>query len=299
MADKTTGELPVVKIGDLPSAADIYNDALIPVESQGEAMHIRGSQFKNYAKDAVRNDVAAAQNAALMASNAARTCAVLANDSEESAEIAKTAKDAILAAIDNIPAGGTLVINDLTTGGQTAALSAEMGKVLDQSKLNITGGDMSGILGVTVGNGTCQIFGYDPGAFIESFSVGDSAPHRQLILANRASFPLKEDMCFLAHEDGGLYNIFGEHNKPVGGYKGSGYTAGDPEIVVHTGGLGNVLVVWSYSDGGAAIVTPIGAIKQIGDPIITDARYVNGVLYLATDDPALNSPQVEYIYQCL
>ena len=41
MADRTTGGLPAVQesaIGGLPGIADLYDDTLIPVEQQGEAM---------------------------------------------------------------------------------------------------------------------------------------------------------------------------------------------------------------------------------------------------------------------
>lgn len=75
MADKTTGELQAVKVGDLPIAPDIYDDTLIPVEQQGDAKHITGAQFKGYAVSAsveaarqfaesVKEDATAARNAA-------------------------------------------------------------------------------------------------------------------------------------------------------------------------------------------------------------------------------------------
>lgn len=54
MADKTTGELQAVKVGDLPLAPDIYDDTLIPVEQQGDAKRITGAQFKGYAVSAAQ-----------------------------------------------------------------------------------------------------------------------------------------------------------------------------------------------------------------------------------------------------
>ena len=49
MADKTTGGLPAVEeaaIGSLPGIADLYDDTPLPVEQQGEAMHMTGRQWK-------------------------------------------------------------------------------------------------------------------------------------------------------------------------------------------------------------------------------------------------------------
>lgn len=65
MADKTTGELQGVPVGELPVAPDVYDDTLIPVEQQGVAYHITGAQWKAYA-------VAAASAAADRATEAQR-----------------------------------------------------------------------------------------------------------------------------------------------------------------------------------------------------------------------------------
>lgn len=56
MADKT--------IGDLPLAATVQDDSLIPVEQQGEAMHMTGAQFKAFARGSVQEYVTEAQTAA-------------------------------------------------------------------------------------------------------------------------------------------------------------------------------------------------------------------------------------------
>ena len=53
---------------------------------------------------------------------------------QDAAQQAESAKDAVQEAIDNIPPGAVLVINDLTTGGTSVALSAEQGKKLDETK---------------------------------------------------------------------------------------------------------------------------------------------------------------------
>ncbi len=132
MADKTTGELSSVKVEDLPAAPDIYDDFKMPGELQGSSVYVTGAQMKQYAQQSVSP---IAETAATYAAQAARQAAA-AKSSADTAEGAKTAAQSALsgvqAALNNLPAGDTLIINDLTTGGTSAALSAEMGKVLAQ-----------------------------------------------------------------------------------------------------------------------------------------------------------------------
>ena len=71
MADRTTGELPAVKVGDLPLAPDVYDDSLIPVELQGVGMHITGAQWKRYAVAAVKTYSDSASSSAATAQSAA------------------------------------------------------------------------------------------------------------------------------------------------------------------------------------------------------------------------------------
>lgn len=98
MADKT--------IGDLPAAAAIYDDDLFLLEQSGEAKNLRAALYKAYLQGFV--DAASAA-------------------SEEAAAALAGVKDAI----NNIPEGAaTPIVNDLTTGGTSMALSAEMGKAL-------------------------------------------------------------------------------------------------------------------------------------------------------------------------
>ena len=56
-----------------------------------------------------------------------------AQTAEQAAEAAENALEGVREAIENIPEGtATPIVNDLTTGGESMALSAEMGKVLGQ-----------------------------------------------------------------------------------------------------------------------------------------------------------------------
>lgn len=64
MADKTTGDLQAVPVGDLPLAPDIYDDTLMPVEQNGEAKHMTGAQWKAYAKASVSEYVQGADASA-------------------------------------------------------------------------------------------------------------------------------------------------------------------------------------------------------------------------------------------
>lgn len=155
MADKTTGELTAVNVSDLPAAADIYDDFKMPGELQGEAVHVTGSQIKDYAVAAgvkvsevfaesvkadanaatasKENAAASAKAAALSATaadNEATAAAVSAEKAASFSTLAQNALTGVQNAIDNIPAGSTPIVNDLTTGGTKMALSAEMGKVL-------------------------------------------------------------------------------------------------------------------------------------------------------------------------
>lgn len=92
MADKTTGALPAVQespIGGLPGIMDLYRDSLIPVEQQGEARHMTGGQFADFAREAAKQDVDRAVDAANRADQSAQDAAdsaATAKDSQDQAE---------------------------------------------------------------------------------------------------------------------------------------------------------------------------------------------------------------------
>ena len=118
MADKN--------IAELPELAAVTDDTLIPVWQPGatdEAQSMTGRQFREFAEASVKPY-----------SNGADAAAKSAAISAETASNAKTAAQNALTGVKNalksLPAGDTLVINDLTTGGASAALSAEQGKAL-------------------------------------------------------------------------------------------------------------------------------------------------------------------------
>lgn len=92
MADKTTGGLTAVAeatIGSLPEIAALYDDTLIPVEQQGEARHMNGAQWKQYARAGVEIYVEGAKESADTAKSSATNAAKSAQDAAKSAASAK------------------------------------------------------------------------------------------------------------------------------------------------------------------------------------------------------------------
>lgn len=106
MADKT--------IGMLENVPSLHDESLLPVEQSGELMNLSGKQIREFVSPYA---------------DSAHHSAMVATVCESSAREAWTG---VQNAIKNIPAGSTPIIDDLTTGGASMALSAEMGKVLGQ-----------------------------------------------------------------------------------------------------------------------------------------------------------------------
>lgn len=73
-----------------------------------------------------------AQNSAASAKETVSAVTAQANRAEAAQDAAQNAYAGVKKALDNLAEGDTLIVNDLTTGGTSAALSAEMGKVLSQ-----------------------------------------------------------------------------------------------------------------------------------------------------------------------
>lgn len=96
MADKTIGTLAAVTestIGNLPSIADLYDDTKIPVEQMGEAMHMTGQQWKQYAQASVSQYVESARKAEQGAQNAESSAKQFANDAKSQADSAYKHKE--------------------------------------------------------------------------------------------------------------------------------------------------------------------------------------------------------------
>lgn len=165
MADKTTGELQAVAIGDLPLAPDIYDDTLIPVEQQGEAKHIKGKQFKDYALSAsqafaesVKNYATSAQTAAERA-EAARDSIVV--DEEKLTQAVSSASESATSAKvseDNAAASETAAI-DAANRAQAEANRATIPAVSGVYNVIITDSVTNERYALIVENGRLAILG--------------------------------------------------------------------------------------------------------------------------------------------
>lgn len=87
-------------------------------------------------------------------------------------------------------------------------------------------------------------------------------------------------------------------NKPSGSYTGNGSAA---SRTINVGGLGNVIEI--HSSKGSAIVNAVNGLcySSAGVAVVasTQAKMVDGVLTLATDNDKLNANGVTYYYQVL
>lgn len=120
-------------IGTVRDGTELGNDAREP--SAGVYEQIMASmkrvddKVKDYAGQ-VQTKVQRAESAAAIAQENAERAAGSAEAARNASTAIKSDLESVKNALDNLPEGDTLIINDLTTGGAGAALSAEMGKVL-------------------------------------------------------------------------------------------------------------------------------------------------------------------------
>jgi hypothetical protein len=95
------------------------------------------------------------------------------------------------------------------------------------------------------------------------------------------------------------YYIYGEHNKPLGSYIGTGTAT---LRSVGTGAHSSLLMVWSENDV-LAFVSPNGAFVLSGATPgwldSTKAYYINGILRIAYDGTDLNGVGVTYNYKAV
>lgn len=113
MADQTIDKA----IGDLPQAATVQDDSLIPVEQQGEAMHMTGAQFKAFARGSVQEYVTEAQTAANEAKQAVQGIADDAEAAAQAAARAESARDEAVSASEGV--------DQYVTDAQAAAQAAQ------------------------------------------------------------------------------------------------------------------------------------------------------------------------------
>lgn len=80
-------------IGGLARAPDLYDDSLLAVEQQGEAMSLSGAQLKGFARAGVSDYVEAAQEAAKAAQEAVESVGTAVEDAQAARNAAQTAQE--------------------------------------------------------------------------------------------------------------------------------------------------------------------------------------------------------------
>lgn len=270
----------------------------------------------------------------------AESAAAVATDSAERAMSGAAAVDGAVQATENallgvqealanLPEGSTLIINDLTTGGKSAALSAEMGKQLEKNKVPVVSVPYSGSsnksaddltdpialvpVSATVNSELYEIFGAKSGAYAyvrTYFYLGNTTTHRRMQVAYAYNtLPMKMAMRLyggsgwlawqeIARADEAVM----KKEKPSGSYSGNGGT-----LNVTIGGIGEAVLITNKDRGLSAIVVFGGAITFNAGTITglswTEAQYNNGALRLNTSNPALNASPADgrntYYYQVI
>lgn len=120
-------------VGTVREGSELGNDAREPSAGVYEqlAAGIKKVDNKVVSYNAeVQTLVQRAESAAAVSESGIKEATGSAAAAIDAAAAAESALQGVRNALDNIPEGDTVVVNDLTTGGTTAALSAEMGKAL-------------------------------------------------------------------------------------------------------------------------------------------------------------------------
>lgn len=264
-----------------------------------------GAQIDNSIGRIVNGEI---DQLASSASASATLAGISEGNAANSASAAQNAYNGVQSALNNLPDGDTLIINDLTTGGAKAALSAEMGKTLNSGKVNKSGDTMKGKL--TFDNGTLPAGVYEKRTINNVIyskhgyvdTVSGEPAHIQDFYENTtwcSRFALLKDSLKLWTKTSGAYNtILHTGNKPSGSYTGNGDAT---ERTIEIGGIGHGVLIWSSN--GAAIVTKAGGYK-LYDTTVSGLPYANcrfdGTnLVIASTDLCLNASGVFYGYQVL
>lgn len=120
-------------IGTVRDGSEIGSDAREP--SAGVYEQVMAGIRRVDAKvvsynEQVQTRVQRAESAAVISQAGAEKAAESAAAASGTAALLKTALEGVKDALDNLPEGKTMIVNDLSTGGAAAALSAEMGRML-------------------------------------------------------------------------------------------------------------------------------------------------------------------------
>ena len=320
MADKTVGML-----ANVPALDDT---SLLPVEQGGELMNLSGKQIREFV------------------SPYADSAAINAEKAVNANTFAQSALTGINNAIKKIPSGSTPIVNDLTTGGSTMALSAEMGKKLggrtnigtytSLDQIGLTDAEMNpedlganldaictaapsvpfmmapdettnltASLGAKLAKDTGYTTTYPPRMWITRFG-GKYSPARIDAVYDYSGFPYVFTAQFDKISSDNTFRLrpFIVSYTEIGFQHASGSYVGNGDATsrtVNMGGPGSVAMIWS--EKGKAIICGTGGISSslagVNNVTSTNAKIVNGVLSLKTDDALLNANGVTYNYQVL
>ena len=285
MADK--------RIVDLPALQKVTDDTLIPVYQPGAAnpaQRMSGKQFKEFGEGAVSQYAESASNAAAAA---------------------QSAYEGVKAALDNLPEGDTLIINDLTTGGTNAALSAEQGKALNDNKVNKAGDTMTGNLTVHADHASLLAKDKTSGRYtkVTAFSNSTGGIENYLDGSNYRGirFTTEGDAlsgaATVVQMKGGTwsqYAILHTGNKPSGSYTGNGDAT---SRTIAAGGIGDAVLIRS-ANGIVLVVGASGGFARIPSTGVTDVTsndvtFGGGSITIKSTKGVLNTSGVTYYYQVL
>lgn len=282
MADKT--------IGELKKATNLDDDSLMIAEQQGDAVSVTGALFKSFAQEATKGFAESASKDAATAVGAK--------------DAAQSALQGVRDALDNLPAGDTLIINDLTTGGTAAALSAEMGKKLNDEKLNRSGDVMTGDLILQAqtpytdaAGSSCGITMFDRNGTRYGYirAIGSTDGDATMSIRNDLGSILlwPSNGVVQVFYNGEWMDILHTGNKPSGSYTGNA-----TKQTIATGGIGDAVMI--RHDGGIALVGYTGAIYAVGTTVTADVKTVfrSGVLTVGASS-SINESGTTYHYQVL
>lgn len=126
-------------LGAVREGSELGNDAREPSAGVYEQIMANvqrvDEKVDNYNTE-VQTQVQRAESAAAVSTDNAERTVENAEKAQSAAASANGAKDLVLGALNNVPAGSTVIVNNLSSGGTSAALSAEMGKELNEKISN-------------------------------------------------------------------------------------------------------------------------------------------------------------------
>ena len=173
----------------------------------------------------------------------------------------------------------------LTGGAVTGKIIAKEGGDALYAKRDIDGVEYEQSIG---GVSTLTI----NGANVADLTFREDGVNRAQLIYNEKGVAFVDKVNYPA--SGGVYLLYGEHNKPYKTYDGNKIADGR---TINTGGMGKALLVWS--NYGAALVTPVGAFCFRGTAVSSlpaaECYYDGGNLTINTTSDFLNG---NFTYHC-